>query len=356
MIENPWAGQGFVEDLAPGIDATASDLGALLAPQVLEALGAPAEAYGKAAIVGLDGEVEHGSGLIHTLKFGDHFRKAANATTLLPAVEKRGPAGVRLRHPAQAHHRRHHPLAPPDASRCGSPTPRTPTRSWSRSPPPPRAVPSSGWRRCPPSSEPGDDRDRRVVLLHGVGLDHTMWEPVARAAGRRLRRGRHPTCRATARVRRHPRASRWPTSPTDVAAEVPPGSHLVGFSLGALVAQHLARYRPELVATLTSVSSVCRRTAERARGRAGPAAQPPSATSPRAPRRRCSGGTTAPTSTRSWCAAREATLLANDRDSFLHCYRVFATADAEIGPELRPDHRSGARDHRRAATPAPRPR
>ena len=30
----------------------------------------------------------------------------------------------------------------------------------------------------------------------------------------------------------------------------------------------------------------------------------------------------------------EATLLANDPDSFLHCYRVFATADAEIGPEL----------------------
>ena len=29
-----------------------------------------------------------------------------------------------------------------------------------------------------------------------------------------------------------------------VAAEIPPGSHLVGFSLGALVAQHLARTGP----------------------------------------------------------------------------------------------------------------
>ncbi len=38
VIENPWAGQGFVEDLAPGINETASDVGALLAPQVLEAL------------------------------------------------------------------------------------------------------------------------------------------------------------------------------------------------------------------------------------------------------------------------------------------------------------------------------
>jgi hypothetical protein len=94
IIQNPWAGKGFVEDLGPGIDANASDIGELLAPLVLEALGSTAEAYGKAAIVGLNGEIEHGSAIIHTLKFGDHFRKAASATTLLPAVEKRGPAGV----------------------------------------------------------------------------------------------------------------------------------------------------------------------------------------------------------------------------------------------------------------------
>ena len=112
VIENPWAGQGFVEDLNPGIDANASDLGALLAPQVLQALESPAEAYGKAAIVGLDGEVEHGSALIHTLKFGDHFRKAADATTLLPAVEKRGAAGIvfdiPLKHITDATIRSHH--------------------------------------------------------------------------------------------------------------------------------------------------------------------------------------------------------------------------------------------------------
>lgn len=112
VIENPWAGQGFVEDLAPGIEANASDIGALLAPAVLDALEAPAEAYGKAAVVGLNGEIEHGSALIHTLKFGDHFRKAANAGTLLPAVEKRGPAGVvfdiPLKHITDATIRSHH--------------------------------------------------------------------------------------------------------------------------------------------------------------------------------------------------------------------------------------------------------
>jgi len=112
VVRNPWAGQGFVDDLGPGIDANASDLGELLTPQVLDALGAPAEAFGKAAIVGLDGEIEHGSALIHTLKFGDHFRKAAGATTLLPAVEKRGPAGVvfdiPLKHITDATLRSHH--------------------------------------------------------------------------------------------------------------------------------------------------------------------------------------------------------------------------------------------------------
>lgn len=112
IIDNPWAGQGFVDDLSEGIEATASDLGALLAPRVMEALAAPLEAYGKAAIVGLNGEIEHGSALIHTLTFGDHFRKAADATTLLPAVEKRGPAGVLfdipLKHFTDATTRSHH--------------------------------------------------------------------------------------------------------------------------------------------------------------------------------------------------------------------------------------------------------
>ncbi|WP_139004127.1 amino acid synthesis family protein [Arthrobacter crystallopoietes] len=112
IIENPWHGQGFVEDLTAGIDAVASDIGELLAPRVVKKLGGNVEAYGKAAIVGLDGEIEHGSALIHTLKFGDHFRNAANATTLLPAVEKRGPAGVTfdipLKHITDATIRSHH--------------------------------------------------------------------------------------------------------------------------------------------------------------------------------------------------------------------------------------------------------
>lgn len=125
VIDNPWAGQGFVDDLGPLIDEVAPRLGALLAPRVMDALGRPAEAYGKAAVVGLNGEIEHGSGLIHTLKFGDHFRTAAQATTLLPAVEKRAPAGtlfdIPLKHITDATIRSHHQsveVRVPDAPRA----------------------------------------------------------------------------------------------------------------------------------------------------------------------------------------------------------------------------------------------
>lgn len=112
VVENPWAGAGFVHDLAAGIEQNASPLGELLAPKVVRALDAPVEAYGKAAVVGLDGEIEHGSALIHTLQFGDHFRVAAEASTLLPAVEKRAGAGtpfdIPLKHITDASTRSHH--------------------------------------------------------------------------------------------------------------------------------------------------------------------------------------------------------------------------------------------------------
>jgi pimeloyl-ACP methyl ester carboxylesterase len=118
-----------------------------------------------------------------------------------------------------------------------------------------------------------------------------------------------------------------------VAGSVQPGSHLVGFSLGALVAQHLARYRPDLAATLTSVSSVCRRTEEERAAvlsRLATAAGDFPASVEASLQRWYAGTATDPELVRQ----TEATLLANDVKSYLNCYRVFATADAEIAPEL----------------------
>jgi hypothetical protein len=70
------------------------------------------EAYGKAGIVGIDGEIEHASGLLHTLRFGNHLRDAVGGTTLLPATEKRAAAGtvfdVPLKHITDITTRSHH--------------------------------------------------------------------------------------------------------------------------------------------------------------------------------------------------------------------------------------------------------
>ncbi|MDX2758420.1 alpha/beta fold hydrolase [Streptomyces europaeiscabiei] len=171
-----------------------------------------------------------------------------------------------------------------------------------------------------------------VVLLHGVGLDHTMWEPTAALLADRF-------TVITPDLPGH--GTRPPVGEgvtlADLAAgvvdEIPAGSHLVGFSLGALVAQHVALHRPELVATLISVSSVCGRTAEE---RASVldrlrTAEADFAASTAASLKRWYADTGV---TPDRVARTEATLLANDVASFLNCYRVFATADAELAPDL----------------------
>lgn len=98
VIQNPWASRGFVEDLRPEITDCAPGLGALLTRMVLEAAGGgdKVEGYGKSAIVGVNGEVEHASALIHTLRFGNHYREAVGAKSYLAFCNTRGPANAPL--------------------------------------------------------------------------------------------------------------------------------------------------------------------------------------------------------------------------------------------------------------------
>lgn len=95
VVKNPWAGS-FVEDLRPTISAYGPVLGALLTQRIIDLAGGgeAIEAYGKAAVVGLDGEVEHASGLIHTLRFGNHYREAVAAKSYLAFTNTRGPANA----------------------------------------------------------------------------------------------------------------------------------------------------------------------------------------------------------------------------------------------------------------------
>ena len=98
ILQNPWAGRGFVEDLSPEIKAVAPQLGALLTAEILAMAGGgdKVEAYGKAAIVGVNGEVEHASALTHTLLFGNHYREAVNAQSYLSFVNIRGATGCEI--------------------------------------------------------------------------------------------------------------------------------------------------------------------------------------------------------------------------------------------------------------------
>lgn len=96
VVRNPFAGM-WVDDLSPLVDELCEPLGALLTARALGLLGGTeVESYGKGALVGLDGEIEHGSAIIHNLRFGNHVRAPVDGTSLLPAAEKRGPAGASL--------------------------------------------------------------------------------------------------------------------------------------------------------------------------------------------------------------------------------------------------------------------
>lgn len=92
VIENPFAGR-FVEDLTPLVDA-GEELGALLAKKATQALGAPAESFGKAAIVGEAGEYEHAAALLHP-KLGAPLRAAlGGGKAIIPSAKKLGGPGT----------------------------------------------------------------------------------------------------------------------------------------------------------------------------------------------------------------------------------------------------------------------
>lgn len=97
VIKNPWAGR-YVEDLKPEIMAYGPVLGKMMADRmiVLAGSGEAIEAYGKAAIVGLDGEIEHASALIHTLRFGNFYREAVGAKSYLAFSNTRGGANAAI--------------------------------------------------------------------------------------------------------------------------------------------------------------------------------------------------------------------------------------------------------------------
>jgi len=65
VIGNPFAGR-FVDDLRPLFEAGAM-LGERLMPDLVKLLDGPAVSYGKGALVGVNGEMEHGGACVHPM-------------------------------------------------------------------------------------------------------------------------------------------------------------------------------------------------------------------------------------------------------------------------------------------------
>ena len=97
VIANPFADQ-YADDLTPLMDIGA-ELGAMLGDRCVAALGiAPeaAESYGKAAMVGENGELEHAAAILHP-KLGAPLRKAVEkGAALVPSSKKMGGPGQDL--------------------------------------------------------------------------------------------------------------------------------------------------------------------------------------------------------------------------------------------------------------------
>lgn len=97
VIANPYAGK-FSENLDQLIDI-GEELGGLLGERCVKALGIKPEdahSYGKAAIVGEAGELEHAAAILHP-KLGAPLRKAVSkGAALVPSAKKQGTLGTAI--------------------------------------------------------------------------------------------------------------------------------------------------------------------------------------------------------------------------------------------------------------------
>ena len=92
VIQNPFAGR-FVDDLSPLFDVS-GQLGERLMGDAVDMLAGSPVSYGKAAIVGVDGEMEHGGAVLHP-KLGKPMRAAVGGgKALIPSNAKVAAAGV----------------------------------------------------------------------------------------------------------------------------------------------------------------------------------------------------------------------------------------------------------------------
>ena len=96
VIRNPFAGKPPIDDFAELVDISV-DAGEVLTQRALEALGEiEPRAYGKGAIVGAAGDLEHGAAMIHIRVGLPMRRQAGGGPALIPGNAKVGPMGATI--------------------------------------------------------------------------------------------------------------------------------------------------------------------------------------------------------------------------------------------------------------------
>ena len=96
VIRNPFAGKPPIDDFSELVDISV-DAGEVLTQRALEALGEiEPRAYGKGAIVGAAGDLEHGAAMIHIRVGLPMRRQAGGGPALIPGNAKVGPMGATI--------------------------------------------------------------------------------------------------------------------------------------------------------------------------------------------------------------------------------------------------------------------
>lgn len=98
VVANPWLGGTATDDLSEEVIQLAPVLARKLTDRLSEELGGvdAIQAFGKAAIVGTAGEIEHGAALIHTPFFGNLVREYFDGESIICFADDRADAGSAL--------------------------------------------------------------------------------------------------------------------------------------------------------------------------------------------------------------------------------------------------------------------
>jgi hypothetical protein len=101
IVANPWAGAPHADDLGAFVQESCPALSQALMSRILPLYTGDdhVEAFGKAVVVGLGGEVEHGAALVHNPFFSDVVRDNVAGTSVIASTEARGAAGTTVHVP-----------------------------------------------------------------------------------------------------------------------------------------------------------------------------------------------------------------------------------------------------------------